>query len=55
MWNMAHVDVSLHNSDKKNLEMILQSSYMSYSLNSLKGFIIGDYIGDFYKGYSGGY
>ena len=27
---MAYVDVSLHNSDKKNLEMILQSSYIAF-------------------------
>ena len=26
-------------------------SYMSYSLNSLKGGYIGDYIGDYYRGY----
>ena len=25
--------------------------YMSYSLNSLKGGYIGDYIGDHYRGY----
>ena len=25
--------------------------YMSYSLNSLKGLYIGDYIGDYYRGY----
>ena len=28
---------------------------MSHSLNSLKGGYIGDYIGDDYRGYSGGY
>ena len=25
--------------------------YVSYSLNSLKGVNIGDYIGDYYRGY----
>ena len=29
--------------------------HMSYSLNSLKGGNIGDYIGDYYRGYEGGY
>ena len=28
-----------------------KSHYMSYSLNSLKGGYIGDYIGDHYRGY----
>ena len=27
----------------------------SYSLNSLKGGCIGGYIGDYYRGYEGGY
>ena len=27
--------------------------YMSYSLNCLKSGYIGDYIGDYYKGYEG--
>ena len=27
------------------------SGYMRYSLNSLKGGKIGDYIGDYYRGY----
>ena len=30
-------------------------SYLSYNLNSFKGGYIGGYIGDQYKGYSGGY
>ena len=29
-------------------------SHMSYSLNSLKGAYIRDYIGDYYRGYEGG-
>ena len=29
--------------------------YVSYSLNSLKGGYMGDCIGDYYRGYSGGY
>ena len=28
---------------------------MSYSLNSLKGGYIGYHIGEYYKGYQGGY
>ena len=27
-----------------------QSGYMNYSLNSLKGGYMGDYIGDYYRG-----
>ena len=30
-------------------------THMSYSLNSLKGGYIRDYIGDYYRGYEGGY
>ena len=33
------------------LSLLTTRNYMSYSLNSLKGFYIGDYIGDYYKGY----
>ena len=28
-----------------------EKGYMSYSLNSLKGGYIGNYIGDYYRGY----
>ena len=30
-------------------------SHVSYSLNSFKGGYIGDNIGDYYRGYQGGY
>ena len=30
-------------------------AHMSYSLNSLKGGYMGDNIGDYYRGYEGGY
>ena len=31
--------------------METRKSHMSYSLNSLKGGYMGDYIGDYYRGY----
>ena len=33
----------------------LYRPHMSYSLNSLKGGYIGDYIVDYYRAYEGGY
>ena len=30
--------------------IILTTTHMSYSLNSLKGAYVGDYIGDYYRG-----
>ena len=35
--------------------LALGSGYTSYSLNSSKGGYIGDYIGESYRGYYGGY
>ena len=37
------------------LNMSVGWGYMSYSLNSLKRGHIGDNIGDYYRGYLGGY
>ena len=36
-------------------ERVYVCSYMSYRLNPLKGINIGDNIGDYQKGHSGGY
>ena len=36
---------------KQSLDIDIAARYMSYSLNSLNRGFIGDYIGEYYRGY----
>ena len=55
MFSQHLLDIKEHHRGSQHVTCPLVPSqsrtYMSHSLNSLKGGYIGDYIGDYYRGY----